>query len=357
MIKKLTALHSLVVLTLMLGWAACNKSDTKKVSSTPPPDDRVAVRTVPVVQRGASPTVTAAGVLTSDGEQRLSFKIGGIVRKIFVAEGQDVKAGQLLAVLDKTEIDASVAQAQQGLQKAERDLERVNALYRDSSATLELLQNATTARDVAKELVRVAQFNQQYAEIRATRSGRIIKKIMNEGEIIGPGMPVLVLFAANATDWVVRCNVSDRDWASLRIGQVAELTFDAFPNETIAGKVSELAPAADPGNGLYTIEISVTPQGRRFAPGLFAQATIRSSGNGQAQLATLPIEAIVEGDGRAAFVYAVQPDGASVRKVPVTIAYLDGRQVFIANGLQGVNQVVTAGAPYLTEQKKVQIVQ
>jgi membrane fusion protein, multidrug efflux system len=354
--KKLTIVIGALCGAASFFCIACtNRAEPTVMTATA--DERVAVRTVPVIQRGSQQVITAAGVLTSDAEQRLSFKIGGVIRSILVAEGQDVKAGQLLAILDKTEIDASVAQAQQGLQKAERDLERVTGLYRDSSATLELLQNATTARDVAKELVRVAQFNQQYAEIRATRSGRIIKKIMNEGEIIGPGMPALVLFAANANDWVVRCNVSDRDWASLRTGTPAELHFDAFPTEKIIGKVTELAPAADPGNGLYTIEIGVMPQGRRFAPGLFAQATIRPGGIGHPQLATLPVEAIVEGNGRSAFVYAVETDGTSVRKIPVTIAYLDGAQVFIANGLQGIEQVVTSGAPYLTEQKKVRIVQ
>ena len=195
---------------LLGGCGEKNKAAAPAAATTE--EEYIPVRTVDVQQRNISLPIHASGILSSSAEQRLSFKIGGVIRKIYVDEGDVVRAGQLLAILDKTEIDAQVAQAQQGLAKAERDLQRVQGLYDDSSATLELLQNATTGRDIAKETARIAQFNQQYAEIRATRGGKIIKKLMNEGEITGPGTPVFVLFETGKDDWVVKINVSDRDW-------------------------------------------------------------------------------------------------------------------------------------------------
>ena len=311
----------------------------------------IPVRTVAVQQRNIALPVHASGMLTSTAEQRLAFKIGGIIRKVYVEEGDVVRRGQLLATLDKTEIDAQVNQARQGLVKAERDLGRVQGLYQDSSATLELLENATTGRDVARETARIATFNQQYAEIRATKSGKIIKKLVNEGEVTGPGLPALVLFETGKDDWVVKINVSDRDWARLSLGMSARVTMDAYEGTAFNGKVTDLAPAADPQSGLYPVEIRIQPQGKRFAPGLFAQVDITPS---QSRLyTTVPIEAIVEGDGRAAFVFALQADGQSVRKAPVQIAFLEGNQVVIASGLEGVGEVVTTGAPYLTEKKRV----
>lgn len=314
-------------------------------------DERIPVRTAPVEQQNVALPIHASGILSSSAEQRLSFKIGGIVRKIYVDEGDVVRPGQLLAVLDKTEIDAQVAQAQQALNKAERDLGRVEGLYKDSSATLELLQNATTGRDVAKESARIAQFNQQYAEIRATRGGKIIKKLINEGEITGPGIPAFVLFETGAGDWVVKISVSDREWARLNTGMRAKVAIDAYPNTTFEGKVTDLAPAADPSNGLYPVEIRVAPQGKRFAPGLFAQADITPPKS--RNYITVPIEAIVEGDGRSAFVFAPDADGISVRKLPVEVAFIEGNRALIANGLEGVTEVITDGAPYLSEKKKI----
>lgn len=317
-------------------------------------DERIPVRVAPVSQQQVALPIHASGILGSSAEQRLAFKIGGVIRSVLVDEGDVVKPGQLLAVLDKTEIDAQVAQAQQALTKAERDLARVESLYKDSSATLELVQNATTGRDVAKETARIASFNQQYAEIRATKGGKIIKKLANAGEIIGPGMPVFVLFETGANDWVVTINISDRDWARLSLGMSASLAMDAYPETKFTGKISDLSPAADPQSGLYPVEIRVAPQGKRFAPGLFAQVEIKPPQS--RAYAVIPVEALVEGEGKNAFVFAPQADGASVKKLPIQVAYFENGHVMVAQGLEGVASVVSTGAPYLTEKKKIQVV-
>lgn len=331
---------------------ACGTKDAdNQTDVSQPSDEFIPVQTAMVQQKNIALPIHASGILTSSAEQRLSFKIGGIIRKIYVDEGDVVRLGQLLAVLDKTEIDAQVAQAQQVLSKSERDLARVSGLYRDSSATKELLENATTGRDVAKETVRIATFNQQYAEIRATRAGKIIKKLVNEGEITGPGMPAFVLFETGANDWVVQINVSDRDWARLQIGMPASVTMDAYDGVVFSGKVSDLAPAADPASGLYSIDIRTQPQGKRFAPGLFSEVDIKPSKS--RTYTTIPIEAIVEGNGQMAFVFVLQPDGISVKKRPIRVAFLEGNEAVIASGLEGVTEVITRGAPYLNERKKV----
>ena len=348
-IPVLLSTVALVGLCALLG--GCGSKTSSDAVPAVVSDESIPVHTAAVLQKTVALPVHASGVLTSSAEQRLSFKIGGIIRKIYVEEGDGVRAGQLLAVLDKTEIDAQVNQAQQGLAKAERDLGRVEGLYRDSSATLELLQNATTGRDIAKETARIATFNQQYAEIRATRGGKIIKKLINEGEITGPGMPAFVLFETGANDWVVKINVSDRDWARLNLGMAASVTMDAYEGTVFNGKVSDLSPAADPASGLYPVEIRIQPQGKRFAPGLFAEVDITPSKSRPYTM--IPVEAIVEGDGQSAFVFALQADGVSVKKMPVRVAFMEGNQAVIATGLEGVTEVVTSGAPYLSEKKKV----
>ena len=65
----------------------------------------------------------------------------------------------------------------------------------------------------------------------------------------------------------------------------------------------------------------------------------------------------MEGDGKSAFVFALQPDRTSVKKIPVQVAFMEGDKVLIASGLEGVSAVVTAGAPYLSEKKRVKVVE
>jgi len=168
-------------------------------------------------------------------------------------------------------------------------------------------------------------------------------------------LPCFVIFGTGPNDWIVRINVSDRDWARLVLGMPAKVYFDAYEGTVFNGKLSDLAVAADPGSGLYAVEIRIATQGKRLAPGLFAKVDIEPSKS--RPYALVPIEAIVEGDGKTAYVFALQPDGASVKKMPVQIAFLEGSNVLIASGLEGVSEVVTAGAPYLTEKKLVRKVE
>ena len=345
----------IIIFFVILFWSCRpRQADTSTAPHQAPLDENtVPVKVATASRKSISLPLHASGVLTSSSEQRLAFKTGGIIRQILVKEGDVVRPGQLLAVLDKTEIEAQVAQARQALQKAERDLARVEGLYRDSSATLELLQNATTGRDVSKETVRIAEFNRQYSEIRATKGGTIIKKLANEGELIGPGMPVLVLFETGPGDWEVNILVSDRDWARLQKGTPARLTFDAYPGVEFSGTVQELPAAADPSNGLYPVAVKVSPQGHRFVPGLFAEVNISPRQAGV--YSVIPVEAIVEGNGQTAYVYVAAPDN-SVQKVPVTIAFLEGASAVLSAGPKEGQQVVVTGAPYLNERKKIAII-
>jgi RND family efflux transporter MFP subunit len=349
--------HTLLVGVLFsfFAIAACSGADEAPQTAQEEQANKIPVRTVTVSYREQALPINSSGMLTSDAEQRLAFKVGGIIQNILVDEGDYVRPGQVLARLNQTEIAAQVNQAKEAVKKAERDRARVEALYKDSSATLELLENARTGYDIATEGLRIAEFNLQHAEIRAGKGGKVIKKLMNEGEICGPGTPVLVVFETGADDWIVEAFVSDRDWARIQKGMTAEIHLDAYPETTFTGKVKDLAPAADPGNGLYRIEVGIRPQGKRFAPGLFAQVKINP--NQKRKYAILPIEAIMEGDGKKAWVFALDSDGESVKKVPVVVAYLDGKEAILEQIPGTVSEVISTGAPYLSESKKVQVVQ
>jgi RND family efflux transporter MFP subunit len=301
-------------------------------------------------------TILATGMLASDTEARLAFKTGGIIRKMYADEGDRVQKGQLLAQLQLTEIQAQVTQAEYGVEKARRDLERVQNLYRDSAATLEQVQNLNTVLDLAKQNLEIARFNLQYSEIRAPQAGVIIKKMASEGELAAPGMPVLVMNGSGPSNWIARVSVSDKDWALISTGDAAQIRLDAYPDEVFSGRVQLVAPTADPMNGLYPIEIKINARDKRFAPGLFAKAILSpgkaATGSGGVRI---PVEAIVEGDGKRAFVFV--PDGnGGVRKIPVLIGELTNTHAVVVQGMEGVEAVITAGSPYLSERSRVRVV-
>lgn len=332
---------------------SCSKQEKEVATPREAEATAIAIKLAPVQQVMWSKPIVSSGLISTDNESRLSFKVGGIVQKIYVKEGATVAAGQVLAALDLTEIDAQVSQARNNVEKTKRDLDRVQRLYADSAATLEQKQNAQTAFDVAQQAVRIAEFNRQYSTIRASVAGKVIRKFVNEGEFVAPGTPVLQVNTAGAQDWIVKVGLPDAEWLHIAVGDRATVQTDAWPGVSFAGEVRTVSEGADPFNGLYLVEVRLLPAANKLASGMFARVTIQPKRQQTAW--RIPIEAIVEGQGQDAFVFVPDAQGTHVKKWPVSVAFLQGDSAYIQRGLESIAQVVHEGAAFLTEYSVVTI--
>ena len=351
--KSVHVPHALpaVLLVLSLLALACAGCGTSKADSNE--SEVIAVRTAKVEKAALAQPVRASGALSGKAESKLSFKIGGIIDRIYVREGQGVRQGQLLATLKMSEINAQVHQAQNAFDKAERDLARVQNLYHDKVATLEQMQNATTGFEMAKSALEIATFNWRYANIHAPAAGRILKRFAEENELAGPGTPVLSLSSAQA-GWVLKVGLADRDVVRVTLGDSARLAFDAFPGQVFFATVTEISGTAAPATGTFETELAVVPpEGAIFISGIIGKAEIMPSR--KTTLSLVPIEALVEADGNRGGVYTIAPAHTAARAA-VTVAFIHGRHAAIDSGLENVAEVVTEGAAYLSEGARVKIV-
>jgi RND family efflux transporter MFP subunit len=345
--KLLNIVSTPLAAIIAFGLVSCGEN---KAAVTPPAEEPIPVKTQPVIFGDQGRILQYSGLVASNAEARLSFKIGGIISRIYVKEGDHVTAGQLLATLDLTEVDAQVTQAAQNVDKAGRDEARIKNLYRDTVATLEQVQNSHTAFTVATEALRIANFNREYAQIRATSSGTILQKIMNEGEYASAGSAVLQFNGVDRSGWVVRFGVSDKDWAILHRGDKASITMDAYPEHRFRGVITKLAEGAD-ADGTYAVEVTIAPEGRKLAPGLFCTLQLQPPAGKSYYF--IPASALAEGDGNTGYVYTVNADHRTVTKLPVHIAFLQGDRIAVNSGLEHVARVVTKGVGYLTERSIV----
>ncbi|MBO9198974.1 MULTISPECIES: efflux RND transporter periplasmic adaptor subunit [Niastella] len=347
-------IHLPITILMITSTAVILTSCNGKTKAAEVVDEAIAVKVQPVTTTQYAPVLKYSGNMASTTEARLSFKIGGIISKIYVKEGDHVVKGQLLATLDLTEINAQVQQAAQGVEKVQRDVNRVKNLYNDTVATLEQVQNANTQLQVAEESLRIARFNQQYAQIRATENGTILKKLMNEGELASAGSPVFQFNGTAGNDWVIRFGVSDKDWAVLKKGEKATVEIDAYPNKTFTGIITEIAQGADVASGTYEIEVKVLPGNSRFAAGLFS--TVRLQPTGEQTVTMVPVEALTEATDKTGYVYTVNADGKTIVKNKVTIAFLENNKAAIVSGLDNAHEVITEGVGYLTERSFVKVI-
>jgi len=309
-------------------------------------------------QPGETQTIEASGQFTTDDDVMLSFKIGGIIDRIYVKEGDAVRTGQLLASLKLTEIDAQVQQATLGFEKATRDHERVKNLYKDSVATLEQLQNAKTALDVARQQLEAAKFNRSYAEIRATKDGYILHKMANEGQLVNPGNTVLQANGARSSAWTLKVGLSDKQWAEIDINDKAVIHADALGDAGFEGVVTHKSQGVDPATGSLTADIRLTGKApTAIASGMFGRAQISTHNDGvTSKMWQVPYDALLDADGSMGYVFVANADSTAT-KVKVTIQGMDRNVVLVSDGLQNVQNIIVAGSAYLTDKSKIHIVQ
>jgi RND family efflux transporter MFP subunit len=333
----------LLIISALVGSCGSKESETVTNNDTQV-EERLTIATAPVEGISATETVTASGVLSSKSELKLAFKTGGLIKRMYVTEGQFVKSGQLLAEIDTEEIDAQVDQGNVGLEKANRDLERVKRLVADSAATLQNLQDVTSAYKAAKQGLRVGNFNQKLSKIYAPMSGRILRKIAEQGELITPFAPALILGTGGAATQLT-VGVTDREIVQLKKGYPATVKLDAYPGEIFSAQITQIAQIVNPATGTFEVELAVNPQGKQFISGFVGRAEILPPGN--KQILAVPIESLVEADGNRAFVFVYKND--KVQKRAVELTRIIGDKIGISNGIVLGEEVVVKGANFLKD--------
>jgi RND family efflux transporter MFP subunit len=336
----------LVAMVLLL--PACHHKQMTDKTEQP-----IAVRTQKVEFKDYALPVISSGIVSSGKEARLSFKTGGVISRMYVKEGETVHKGQLLAVLNMTEVDAQVTQLQSAYKKAKRDYLRADNLLKDSATTQEQWENANTEMQMSGESLKIASFNKQFSAIYSTVSGRVISKLGNEGEMAAPGAPVYIINSTNEEDWVIRVGVSDKDWARIRLKDKASVTLDAYPGQIFTGIVSNIAQASDQASGTFSIELKINPGVQKFANGLIGKVQISPTITDKVYL--IPIAAIHEADAQSGNVFSVSLNKkmASIHKVQV--AYILKDMVALRSGLENVQEVVTEGGAYLSDKLPLEI--
>ena len=336
----------IIVITVLISAGCRNEA----VKSTNP--EVISVRTTQVAPETISIPVHSTGILVSSEEMKLSFKTGGIVAEIQVKEGDRVNKGDILATLNLSEINAQVSLARNGYDKGTRDYTRARNLYTDSVATLEQMQNAATALNIAKSTLDIAQFNLMHSKIIAPENGVVLKQFVKANELITSGYPVF-LFGTSDRNWKVKTGLSDRDIVRINPGDSAIVTLDAWQGIRFRAVVDQVGEMSNPLTGTYEIEMTLDRTDYRLATGFVAGVEVFPSE--KKTFILVPVGAIVEADGQGGYVYFVS-ELMTVQKIKIEIITIIGSKAAIKGDLNGIREIVSEGAAYLRDGVKVEIV-
>ena len=338
-------LATFISILLINGCGNNNHEDQKDLS--------VPVKTARIINKDLSFPIRTSGKLSAPSEMKLSFKIGGIVEEISADEGDIVKKDQVLAKLDQSEIEAQVNQARSAFKNVQLDLKRVNNLYADSAVTLEQKQDAETGFEIAKANLSIAKFNYQHSVIKAPSKGIILKRFVEQNEMVNTGMPIFIV-GSTEKSWLIRAGISDKDIITLQLGDSSSISFDAYSDISFPAVASQIAESADPMTGTFEVELTLERTDYKLISGFIGSVEIFPSNKGNYKL--IPIEALVEAENNQGYVFVLDDSEKTAKKVRIKWKHILKDYIVVTKGLEKETDVITDGSAYLSDGATIQIV-
>ncbi len=337
----LSALRTAVWIFAAVALAACGgEADTAAPGATAAPPPLVEI--LSVAASDSSGAIRASGLLVYKRETALSFGAPGQIESLSTDEGDQVHAGQVLAVLRKTTTGADASEAALARQTAEQNFERISRLHAEGAAAQVELDNARLALERARERVSIV----------APASGVILRREAERGQMVSAGQPLLWIGEAR-TGLVVQASATAAEATRARVGDAAEIHIRG--REPMSGKVDRIAAMSAAGTGAFEIEISVDrPDGLRS--GEVADVLIHAQSLGAETTGSFVIPAISLIDARAdqGVVFVVDAEGKARRRAVETAGVSDDG-VVILKGLAEGDRVITRGASMVRDGDVVRI--
>ena len=321
------------------------------------------VPSVTVVVPGQSAVgrvITGSGPLSAKRDQPIGIAgSGGRVVRVLVDAGSWVRAGQMLAIVDRSvqaqqsnQLAAQVEAARANAALAQSNYERALALQGRGFVSKAEIDSKRAIRDAAYAQVRVAQ-----AQLAGTRAeigrlnvvapaaGLILSRNVEVGQIVGPGSGAL-FHLAEGGQMEMRAQLAQQDLAYTHVGMPAEVR-PIGSDRTFSGSVWQVAPMIDPQTRLGDVRIAV-PYDPVMRPGGFAEAKI-TSGTTTAPL--LPQSAVLS-DDKGNYVYIINGRN-EVERRDIKIGTVNDNGVTIVSGISGNERVVLSAGPFLNPGQKV----
>jgi membrane fusion protein (multidrug efflux system) len=296
----------------------------------------IPVNMMKVTASPVSNTVNAVGALIAEDSVVLRPEIDGRIDKLLFKEGQPVKKGTVLVVLDSAEQRARLAAAAADLKLAESRYKRSEELVAQKFISRQALDEARANLDILRARLQQEQVALDKTSIRAPFAGVAGLRQVSPGAYVGKGDDLVRLDALGTLKLEVP--VPETALPLVRIGQPITLTVDALPGQSFSGKVHAIDPVVDPVSRNVRVRARIANPAGTLKPGMFARATADLGGKTRAIL--LPEQVIVpKSDG--SYVFLAVDGKAELRKV--VLGKRDPGRIEIVSGVVEGDTVILDG--------------
>ncbi|MFC1857618.1 efflux RND transporter periplasmic adaptor subunit [Thermodesulfobacteriota bacterium] len=330
----------------------------------------------------------AVGNVTARTASTLSGKLMGTVQSIHVKEGDLVKKGDLLVMIDARQVSAQLRQAEASLSEARRaeasarsardsaragaelarstyerylrlmeeesasqqEFDEIAARHRQAEAALTqtgaMLEAAGYRVQQAEAAVSGARINKKDAMIRAPYDGKVTAKMINEGDLASPGTPFFTLEKEGV--YCVDLVLPEKHIQSVYLDQKVDVAIPALGNKTMAGVIGRIVPAADQKSRSFHVKAAL-PEDTAIRSGMFARVAIPVGGSG---MLMIPSSAVIQ-QGQLTGLYIVDEDQIARFRLIRTGRRI-GASVEVVSGLKDGNRYVVSPPPQLVDGSRVE---
>lgn len=331
---------------------------------------QVSYTTAPVTRADLSTSITATGTIEPVTKVEVGTQVSGIIDKIYVDYNSEVRKGQVIAELDKTNLLSELTSAKSNLANSQSELdyqranfERYAKLFEKGLVSVDDYETARLSFEKARQDIVVqqqnvakAQTNLGYATITSPVDGIVLSREVEEGQTVASAMttPTLFNIAQDLTDMRVIADVDEADIGGVKEGQRVAFSVDAFPDDTFAGTVTQVRLEATTESNVVTYEVVIAAPNKdlKLLPGLTANVTIfTSERDGVLAVPTKalrfsPNQALLTADQSVEDVASATKvwrfDGKTFRAVAVKTGLNSGTMVEIVEGLAEGDKVVVS---------------
>jgi len=347
------AIISIIVIALAVGGIAYvlqnNKAESKAITSIVAQENAsVAVYVDTVSYQNLRLGYHVNGVFAPKQEVKISAETSGRVTKVLVDEGDFVRPGQVLAIIESDRQQVDVANAKAVFQNAKAELKRFKSAYATGGVTKQKLDQVELQLDNAKSNLESAKIAATDVNIRASFAGIVNTRNVESGAYVSPGSELFDI--VDVSSLKLKVDVDEKNIGGVSLGQQVEVLASALPNENWSGKVTFIAPKAN-GNLSFPVELEIQNKDKTLRAGMYGTAYFGRKDSSKTLV--IPRDAFVGSISSNTVFVAKEGKAYSTKVIPGRVS---GKYVEVISGLNDSDVVITAGQINLENNSPIEII-
>lgn len=334
-----------MLIALMMG---CGRTETAVTNL----EKTVKVSTVKVSPTEGSYTLRYSGTIEASQTIPLSFQTTGTIEKIYVEVGDIVKKGQLLASVDKSDMQNIYNVTLAKYDQAQDAYNRLKSVHDQGSLPEIKWVEMESNMEQAKSSLELAKNNLDKCNMRAPVDGIVGRRNIEPGQsAIGSSLSPIELVQIESV--YVKISVPENEISKIKKGQKAMFSLSALNNKQFEGMVTNLSPVADIISRTYTVKISVKNTSLELKPGMVCDVTL--SLERQVVSMLVPYKSVSKDSNGNTYVYIVSLDNKSVKRQNITIGNYHESGIEVLNGLTVGQTIVSEGCEKLSDNSLISL--